>query len=80
MGGGGGSVPRGGRRRRERGPCVAVGHAGRPAVAPGRWMRLAALLREQGRTAERYDSVRERLTGGAGQQRGPVAAVGCGRE
>jgi hypothetical protein len=38
------------------------------------------LLCEQGRTAGRNNSARERLTGGAGQQWGPVAVAGCGRE
>jgi hypothetical protein len=69
-----------GRRRRERGPCTAVGRVGRPAAAPDQWARAVALLHEQGRMAGRGDSARERLIGGAGQQRGPVAAAGCGGE
>jgi hypothetical protein len=60
--------------------CATVGHTGRPVAAHGRQTRAATLLREQERTAGHGDSVRERLTGGPGQQRGPVAAAGCGRE
>jgi hypothetical protein len=37
----------------ERGPCTAVGSAGLPVAAPGRWARAAALLPEQGRVVAR---------------------------
>jgi hypothetical protein len=67
---------RGGRRRRERGACAAVGSTGWPAAAPGRWTWAPALFCEQGRAVGAGDAVRARLTGGAGRQWGPVVSGG----
>jgi hypothetical protein len=85
MGGGVGSVPRGGRKTGERGGSRAwhgstdrgVGMAPGGAVEGGsarsRWRRAG----EQGR--ETWCGT-ARLIGGAGGQRSPVSAVRCGRE
>jgi hypothetical protein len=87
--GGGGRLGAAGRKGngRERGAQARHGSADRvvgmvlgDAVRGGSacsWWRWAS---EQGRAAghKRHGAVR--LTGRAGQQRGPVSAVGCGRE
>jgi hypothetical protein len=60
----------------EGGPGMAVGSAGQPAMAPDRRAWVAALSHNRGERRGAADSVRARLTGGAGTSQGPSVSGG----
>jgi hypothetical protein len=63
-------------RQSDRRAGMASGGAVEGSSARSRWRRAG----EQGRVTGHGRCDAARLTGGAGRQRGPVSATGCGRE